>query len=199
MDGIVVEGEYKWSNTDCAVQMPAKPRIGASKDEINPARAFDTNLAHQKIMIDTESLLEAFKYELSNYPPSLFNNGQMRDPGKAKFANYLCDTWGKDSLVTEDTLQDPLIVYDGGMLLLHLVHLWIKEKTFGEIADGYVSHLVRKTRDTLEILVLFDGYRWHYNKGTLAASEKSSQISRLCCYKRSQTGYPRKRIPQQSG
>ena len=64
MDGIVVEREYKWSKTDCVVQMPAKPRIGASKDGVN-----------------TQSLPEAFKYELSDYPRSLFNNGQMRDPG----------------------------------------------------------------------------------------------------------------------
>ena len=32
MDGIVLEEEYKWRKTDCVVQMPAKPLIGASKD-----------------------------------------------------------------------------------------------------------------------------------------------------------------------
>ena len=77
----MVEGEYKWSKTDCVVQMPAKPRIGASKDGVNSARAFDTNLALQGIMINAQCLPEAFKYELSDYPRSLFNNGQMRDPG----------------------------------------------------------------------------------------------------------------------
>ena len=51
------------------------------------------------------------------------------------------------------------MIDDGGMLLQQLDHLWIKEKTFGEIAGGYVSHLVRKTRNTLEILLIFDGYR----------------------------------------
>ena len=81
MDGIVVEGEYKWSKTDCVVQMPAKPRIGASKDGVNPARAFDTNRVLQRIMINAQSLPEAIKYELSDYPRSHFNNGQMRDPG----------------------------------------------------------------------------------------------------------------------
>ena len=83
MDGIVVEGEYKWSKTDCVVQMPEKPRIGASKDGVNSARAFsfNTNLALQRIMINAQSLLEALKYELSDNPRSLFNNGQMRDPG----------------------------------------------------------------------------------------------------------------------
>ena len=44
------------------------------------------------------------------------------------------------------------------MLLQRLGHLWIKEKAFGEIADGYVSQLVRKTSDTLEISFIFDGY-----------------------------------------
>ena len=43
------------------------------------------------------------------------------------------------------------------MLLQQLGHLWIKEKTFGEIADGYASHLVRKASDTLEILFYFMG------------------------------------------
>ena len=81
MDGIMVEGEYKWSKTDCVVQMPTKSRIGASKDGGNQNRAFDTNLAVQRIMINTQSLPEVFKYELSDYPRSLFNNGQMRDPG----------------------------------------------------------------------------------------------------------------------
>ena len=51
------------------------------------------------------------------------------------------------------------MIDDGGMLLQQLGHLWIKEKTFGEIADGYVSHLVRKASDILEILFIFDGYR----------------------------------------
>ena len=91
----------------------------------------------------------------------------MRDPGKTKFANYLCDTWGKDSLVTEDTLQDPLMIYDSGMLLQQLGHLWIKEKAFGDIAlaDGYVSHFIRRTSYTLEILVIFDDYRGITTKG----------------------------------
>ena len=68
MDGIVIEGEYKWSKTDCVVQMPAKPRIGASKNGVNPARAFATNLALQRIVINTQSLPEAFKYELRGHP-----------------------------------------------------------------------------------------------------------------------------------
>ena len=51
------------------------------------------------------------------------------------------------------------MIDDDGMLLQLQGHLWIKEKTFGEIADGYVSHLVRKSSDILEILFIFDGYR----------------------------------------
>ena len=51
------------------------------------------------------------------------------------------------------------------MLLQQLGHLWIKEKAFGEIADGYVSQLVRKTSDTLEISFIFDGYHGITTKG----------------------------------
>ena len=68
-------------------------------------------------------------------------------------------------MVTEDSLLDPLMIYDGGMLLQQLGHLWIKEETYGEIANEYASHLVRKTSDTLEILVIFDGYRVITTKG----------------------------------
>ena len=77
MNGIVLEGEYKWSKTDCLDQMPVKPRIGASKGGVNHGRVFDTNLALQRIMINPQSLPEAFKYELSDYPRSLFNNHQI--------------------------------------------------------------------------------------------------------------------------
>ena len=68
-------------------------------------------------------------------------------------------------MVTEDTLQDPRMIDDGGMFLQQLGHLWIKEKTFGEIADVYASNLVRNTSDTLEILVIFDGYCGITTKG----------------------------------
>ena len=69
-------------------------------------------------------------------------------------------------MVTEDTLQDPLMIYyDGGMLLQQLGHLWIKEKAFGEITDGYVSQLVRKTSDIFELLFIFDGCRGITTKG----------------------------------
>ena len=127
-------------------------------------------------MINAQFLPEAFKYEVSDCPRSLFNNGHMRDPGYAKFTNYLCDTRGKDSLVTEDTVQDPLMTYDGGMLLQLVAHLSIKEKPFGEIADVYVSNLVRKTSDTLEILFIFDGYRGFTAKGHNSVREMQTDL-----------------------
>ena len=40
-----------------------------------------------------------------------------------------------------------------------LIKTWKKGRTFSEIADEYVSHLVRATRETSQqIMVVFDGY-----------------------------------------
>ena len=105
---------------------------------------------------------------MADYPPALFNaDGLMRPSGKNKFSNYLCDTWGKSSIVEEATLTNPnpVIVYDGGMLIQNLTSLWTRGKTLGGIANEYVSHLTRQSRDSQEIIVVFDGYEEETPKG----------------------------------
>lgn len=85
---MVVDGEFKWTRKDSAVQMPAKPNIRTNGGREVPC--FDTKLALQnRVMVNQESLIETFQYELSDYPPALFANGLMRDPGKTKFSKYL--------------------------------------------------------------------------------------------------------------
>ena len=93
------------------------------------ARAFGTALALQWFVINAESIPEAFLYELSDYPIALFSNGQMKDPGKCRFAKRLCDTWGEDSIIAKDILIDPVLIYDGGMFVQELISLWIRGKT----------------------------------------------------------------------
>ena len=91
----------------------------------------------------------------------------MRPSGKNKFSNYLCDTCVKGSIVEEAILTNPnpVIVYDGGMLIQNLTSLWTRGKTLGGIANEYVSHLTRLTRDCQEITVVFDGYEEETPKG----------------------------------
>ena len=176
MDVIVVEGRFKWNRKDCVTQMPSKPRFVKTSDGKKEARVFDTTLALQWVMINAESIPEAFQYELSDYPTALFSNGQMKDAGKWRFAKHLCNTWGEDSIVAKDTLIDPVLIYDGGMLVPELVSLWIWGKTVGAIADNYLSYHTRITRGTCEIIVAMDGYLGISTKGHMQRKCNPTQI-----------------------
>ena len=102
----MVEGRFKWNRKDCVTQIPSKTRMVKTSDGKKEARVFDTALALLRVMINAESIPEAFQYELSDYPTTLFSNGQMKDAGKWRFAKHLCNTWGEDSIVAKDTLID---------------------------------------------------------------------------------------------
>ena len=86
MDGVVVEGRFKWNRKDYVTEMPSKPRIVKTSDGKKEAMVFDTALALLRVMINAESIPEAFQYELSYYPTTLFSNGQIKDAGKWRFA-----------------------------------------------------------------------------------------------------------------
>ena len=167
MDSVVMEGRFKWNRKDCVIKMSSKPRIMKTSDGKKEARVFDTALALQRVMINAESIPEAFQYELSDYPTALFSNGQMKDAGKRRFAKHLCNTWGEDSIVAKYTLIDPVLIYDGGMLVHELISLCIRGKTLRAIADNYVSYLtcISITRGTCEIIVVMDGYLGISTKG----------------------------------
>ena len=110
--------------------------------------------------INDESIAEAFQYELSGFPPSLYHNGHMRMAAKRKFSNYLCNSWGDSSIVEDHSLTEPnpVTAYDTGILLQNLIILWKQGITLGIIADQNVGHLIRLTRQSQEIIVTFDGY-----------------------------------------
>ena len=165
MDGVVVESKFKWNRKDCVTQIPSKPRIMVMPDGKKEARIFDTALPLQRVMINAESIPEAFQHELSDYPTALFSNGQMKDAGKWRFAKRLCNTWGDDSMIVKDTLTGPVLIYDEGMFVQELISLWIRDKTLGAIADNYVSDITRVTRETCEIIVVMDGYLIITSKG----------------------------------
>ena len=108
--------------------------------------------------INKESIAEVLQHEISGFPPSLFNNSHSREATKCKFLNYLCNTWGDSLLVQNHTETNPVTTYDAGMLLQNLIILWKQDATLGSIVDQNVSHLIRLTRQSQEIIVTFDGY-----------------------------------------
>ena len=84
----------------------------------------------------------------------------MRKAAKHKFSNYLCNTWGDSSIVQDHTLTEtsPGTAYDAVMLLQNLIILWKQGITLDSIKDQNISHLIRLTRQSQEIIVTFDGY-----------------------------------------
>ena len=84
----------------------------------------------------------------------------MREAAKHKFSNYLCNTWGNGSIVEDHALTEPnpVTAYDVGMLLQNLIILWKQGITLCNTKDQNVSHLIRLTRQSQEIIVTFDGY-----------------------------------------
>ena len=68
--------------------------------------------------------------------------------------------WGDSSIVEDHTLteQNPATAYDAGMLLQNLIILWKQGITLGIIKDHNVSHVIRLTKRSQEIIVTFDVY-----------------------------------------
>ena len=159
MNGLRVDGDFKWSRKDCVTQMPPKSRIQITNSGKQTIKRFDTVLAIQRLMVNFESIPDAFCHELCDEPPALFAHGVMRDAGKARLSRHLCDTMGKDAEVTMGDLTDYVSVYDGGMLIQQMLSCWSRGSTMGEIVDNYASHLTRQSRDCQEIVVVMDGYR----------------------------------------
>ena len=158
MDGVVVDGMFKWSRKKCAKQMPSKPRIQITTVGKKETRVFATEFARQRVMINEDFATKAFQYELSDFPPAVFHNGQMRKASKHKFLNYLCCTCGNGWIVEEHRLTEPNAVYDGFVFLQNLISIWKHGRILGDIADQYVSHIIRPAGQSQELIVVFDGY-----------------------------------------
>ena len=160
MDGVVVNGMFKWSRKKCAKQMPSKPQIKITADGKKETRVFATEFARRRVMINEDFATKAFhfQYEQSDFPPAVFHNGQMRKVSKHTFLNYLCCTCDDGWIVEEHTLTEPNAVYDGGVFLQNLISIWKHGRILGNIADQYVSHAIRPTGQSQELIVVFDGY-----------------------------------------
>ena len=63
---------------------------------------------------------------------------------------------------------NPVIVYDGGILIQNLSTFWTRRKTMGGIVNEYVSYLTKQTRDSQEIIVVFDWLKKRHQKDTFS-------------------------------
>ena len=77
----------------------------------------------------------------------------MRDSGKDRFSNELCKQWGNVALVDKSTVIDPVIVWDGDMLLYSRIRTWKRGGTLGQTVEEYNSILKREARTTSEKVV----------------------------------------------
>ena len=121
----------------------------------------DPQLLFQRLTLaakTTDNIKDVFKYELCNYPPTLFDTSLLlREPQKPMLANAI---W---NLLTQDTPEIPekvKFVLDGGSLLQHIP--WKQGATYGDICTVYTDYVAKKYG---EAIVVFDSYGKSSTKG----------------------------------
>ena len=128
--------------------------------KITEDRTIDPALLFQRFLVVSQSghlnLSEVTEYELSPYPPSLFEAKDcLRKTDKAQLVeairNYVTPT--SDDAVLETIPVTDHYVLDGGSLLHRLK--WTEGSTYSSIADAYAKF----TLDLyVHATVVFDGY-----------------------------------------
>ena len=94
-------------------------------------------------------LVEFFKFELTQYPTSLFSNGFMRKPDKPSlYRRFAAD------LMSEELPSMSTFVVDGGCIL-HKIR-WSRGATYADLVTQYVTFVKSKFGNRLH--VVFDGY-----------------------------------------
>lgn len=102
-----------------------------------------------KLDSDQQNKEEAFEYELSPIPLSLFDKaGVMRKGKKAELYDLFEASMDRD-------VGGAKFVIDGGFLLRYVV--WSNGMTFGELCKLYSNHLA-KNYSGAEVHIVFDGY-----------------------------------------
>lgn len=144
----------------CKRKDKAKTLGDASALSISADRTIDSALLFQRLLVVCRagefSLEEVLDYELSLFPPALFEaNSIIRQPEKPQLAKAINEYAGSlsDEAVTDTIPQTDSYVLDGGSLM-HRVQ-WAKGNTYDSIADAYVSFTLRNYG---KATVVFDGY-----------------------------------------
>ena len=141
----------------------AKTLANISSVKVSPERTIDPGLLFQRFLVVSKlgvlSLEDVMKYELSPFPPVLFEARKvLRKPDKPQLANVITDYATKASRETPEVTGDAQpksqhYVLDGGSLLQRLS--WKKGETYGSIAQSYAEFTIRRYPSAI---VVFDGY-----------------------------------------
>ena len=135
----------------------AKTLANISSVKVALERTIDPGLLFQRYLVVSKlgvlSLEDVMKYELSPFPPALF---EARN--KPQLANAITDYATKASRETREATGDAQpktqhYVLDGGSLLQRLS--WKKGETYGSIAQSYAEFTIRRYPSAM---VIFDGY-----------------------------------------
>lgn len=145
---------YSFKRKQQAITLATKSSIKVDGQHLQ----VDPQLLFQRLVIASRTLEnkeEAFTYELSSYPPALFDrNQQMREPQKSVLAGAL---WAKVSALSSATEPsgDVQYVLDGGALL-HRIPWPHGSPTYRELALLYCNYV---TRNYGQACIVFDGYQ----------------------------------------
>jgi len=147
---------YPCKRKDKAITMGEASAVRVTAD-----RTIDPALLYQRLLVISRggdlSLKDVLDYELSPFPPALFeakNIFQEADKPQLAKAIEECASKLSDQPVLDKTPKTEHCVLDGGSLL-HRVK-WTKGKTYGSIADDYVTFTISNYG---QATVVFDGYR----------------------------------------
>lgn len=139
----------------------AKTLGDASAVKVAPERSIDPALLFQRLFVVSRtgefSLEDVLDYELSPFPPALFEASYvMRKAEKPQLAKAIDEHARNlsDKAVTNEVPKTDNYVLDGGSLI-HRVQ-WTKGSTYGSIAQTYADFTLRNYGTAT---VVFDGYQ----------------------------------------
>ena len=143
---------FSFSRKDKAVTLGQKSAI-----KVVPDRTIDSALLFQRFLVVSQtgelSLEEVMRYELSPFPPALFEaRNVFRKADKPQLAHAICDH-ASDSIL-DSVPETECHVLDGGSLLHRIP--WQRGKSYGEIAQSYADFTIRHYGSATT--VVFDGY-----------------------------------------
>ncbi|KAG1691496.1 hypothetical protein GQR58_007434 [Nymphon striatum] len=124
-------------------------------------RTIDPSLLFQRFLVVSRtgnlSLEEVMRYELSPYPPSLFEDKNiLRKADKPQLAQAIiahCNKTPSCEAISDTIPQTEMYVLDGGALLHK--HKWTRGDTYGKIVKAYADFTSKQYGSAT---VVFDGY-----------------------------------------
>ena len=144
---------YLFKRSMPAVQMPNSSDIFNKKDA---KVSLDPELLLQRLITvgSDDDQIDALKYELAQYPMSLFNDaGFMRDSNKNELGHHISEQYTIHDFIPDIDSKSWKKIVDGGMLLHNLP--WRIGNTFSSIVDSYVKHVDGMGKC---IYIIFNGY-----------------------------------------